>query len=172
MYNQWFGLTSLWDAFELKDGRFVVKNEFANFVDDTTMKNVRKQAQSRSSIYNGVVGDNEKTRLQTNIWTSFITMLRNFFIMGISERWKNLRDFQVADYEKYSELGLDIESGEMINSTPESIKKAKIEQSYLKGGYNFSTRTIEDGIFISFGNALRHLYTKVKYYLRAASMNA
>lgn len=93
MYGQWFGLTSLWDAFELKDGRFTVKNEFANFVDDTTMKNVRKQAQSRSSIYNGVVGDNEKTRLQTNIWTSFITMLRNFFIMGISERWKNLRDF-------------------------------------------------------------------------------
>lgn len=172
MYDQWFGLTSLWDAFELKDGRFVVKNEFANFVDDTTMKNVRKQAQSRSSIYNGVVGDNEKTRLQTNIWTSFITMLRNFFIMGISERWKNLRDFQVADYEKYSELNLDIESGELINSTSESIKKAKTEQSYLKGGYNFSTRTIEDGVFIGFGNALRHLYTKVKYYLRSVSMSA
>lgn len=172
MYGQWFGLTSLWDAFELKDGRFTVKNEFANFVDDTTMKNVRKQAQSRSSIYNGVVGDNEKTRLQTNIWTSFITMLRNFFIMGISERWKNLRDFQVADYEKYSELGLDIENGELINSTPESIEKAKREQSYLKGGYNFSTRTIEDGVFIGFGNALKHLYTKVKYYLRAVSMNA
>lgn len=172
MYNQWFGLTSLWDAFELKGGRFVVKNEFADFVDDTTMKNVRKQAQSRSSIYNGVVGDNEKTRLQTNIWTSFITMLRNFFIMGISERWKNLRDFQVADYEKYSELGLDIENGELINSTPESIEKAKTEQSYLKGGYNFSTRTIEDGVFIGFGNALRHLYTNVKYYLRATSMNA
>lgn len=172
MYNQWFGLTSLWDAFELKNGRFVVKNEFANFVDDTTMKNVRKQAQSRSSIYNGVVGDNEKTRLQTNLWTSFITMLRNFFIMGISERWKNLRDFQVADYEKYSELGLNVENGVLINSTPESIEKAKTEQSYLKGGYNFSTRTIEDGVFIGFGNALRHLYTKVKYYLRATSMNA
>ena len=170
MYNQWFGLTSLWDAFELKDGRFVAKAEFSPFIDDSTMKNVRKQAQSRSSIYNGVVGDNEKTRLQTNIWTSFITMLRNFFIMGISERWKNLRDFQVADYEKYA--GIDLESGELINSTPEAVARAKKEQSHLKGGWSYSTRTIEDGVFIGFGNALRHAYTGAKYYLRAISQTA
>lgn len=165
MYNKWFSHTSLWNAFELKNGQFVVKDKFKAFVDDQTMKNVRKQAQSRSSIYNGVVPDSEKTRLQTNIWTSFITMLRNFFIMGISERFKNLRDFQVADYELYQQNNLNIENGELINSTPESVKKAKLEQSYLKGGWNFSTRTIEDGVFTGFGNVIRNLYGQAKYLL-------
>lgn len=165
MYNQWFSHTSLWDAFELKNGLFTVKDEYKAFVDDQTMKNARKQAQSRSSIYNGVVPDSEKTKLQTNIWTSFITMLRNFFIMGINERFKNLRDFQVADYDLYQQNNLDIENGELINSTPEAVKRAKLEQSYLKGGWNFSTRTIEDGVFTGFGNVLRNIYGHVKYYL-------
>jgi hypothetical protein len=34
---------SLWEAFELKDGSFSIKAEFKNVVDDTTLKNVRKQ---------------------------------------------------------------------------------------------------------------------------------
>ena len=172
MYNQWFSHTSLWDAFELRNGRFQVKDEYADFIDSKTMSGVRKQAQSRSSIYNGVVPDAEKTRLQTNLWTSFITMLRNFFIMGINERFKNLRDFQVADYEKYQILGIDIESGNYINSTPEAIERAKKEQSILKGGYNFSTRTIEDGVFTGFGNVLRRSYGQAKYYLGFMARNA
>lgn len=164
MYNGWSKIT-LWDAFELKDGKFQVIDKYKNIIDDVTMKNVRKQVQSRSSIYNGIVPDLEKTQMQTNIWTAFITMLRNFLIMGINERFKNQRDFQVADYEQYQQMGVSIEDIDLINATPESIMRAKKDQSKLKGGWNFSTRTIEDGVFTGFADAIRKMSGYAKYYL-------
>lgn len=164
MYNGWSKVT-LWDAFELKNGKFSVIDQYKDIVDDVTMKNVRKQVQSRSSIYNGIVPDLEKTQMQTNIWTAFITMLRNFLIMGINERFKNQRDFQVADYEQYQQIGVSIEDMDLINATPESIMRAKKDQSKLKGGWNFSTRTIEDGVFTGFADVIRRMYGYAKYYL-------
>lgn len=168
MYNN---ATPLWEAFELKDGSFSIKAEFKSIVDDYTMKQVRKQVQSRASVYNGIVPDAEQTKLQTNVWTSFITMLRNFLIMGINERFKSQRDFQVPDYEKYDELGIDIEK-RLLNSTAESVYKTKREQSYLKGGYNFSTRSIEDGIFVGLAECIKSSYGWAKYYLGFLARNA
>lgn len=162
---------SLWEAFELKDGSFSVKAEFKNVIDDTTLKNVRKQVQSRSAVYNGVVPDAERTKLQTNVWTSFITMLRNFLVMGINERFKSQRDFQVPNYEEYSRLGINVEE-RLLNSDAQSIYRTKKEQSYLKGGYNFSTRTIEDGVFIGFGDVIRNMYGRTKYFLGSIARTA
>ena len=160
-----FGIETLWDAFEVRGGRFVVKDKYKDIVDDQVLKNVRKQAQSRSAIYNGVVPDNERTKLQTNVWTAFITMLRNFLIMGINERFKSQRDFQVANFDQYGALGLKIEDDELLASTAEEIAKTKKEQSHLKGGWNFSTRTIEDGVFTGFGDVIRSMYGRIKYAL-------
>lgn len=165
MYNGFFSRATLWDAFEVRGGRFVVKDKYKDIVDDQVLKNVRKQAQSRSAIYNGVVPDNERTKLQTNVWTAFITMLRNFLIMGINERFKSQRDFQVANFDQYGALGLKIEDDELLASTAEEIAKTKKEQSHLKGGWNFSTRTIEDGVFTGFGDVIRSMYGRTKYAL-------
>ena len=159
---------NLWEAFELNDGKFKIQDKYQDSIDDQTMKNVRKQVQSRSSVYNGIVPDNERTKLQVNVWTSFITMLRNFLVMGVNERFKTQRDFQVADFDKYQNINIE---DRVLNSTAESIYKAKIDQSNLKGGWNFSTRQIEDGVFVGFWHVLQNMYRRSKYFLGYIARN-
>lgn len=159
---------NLWEAFELNDGKFKIQDKYQDSIDDQTMKNVRKQVQSRSSVYNGIVPDSERTKLQVNVWTSFITMLRNFLIMGVNERFKTQRDFQVADFDKYQNINIE---DRVLNSTAESIYKAKIDQSNLKGGWNFSTRQIEDGVFVGFWHVLQNMYRRSKYFLGYVARN-
>jgi len=54
---------------------------------------VKRQTRSRSAIYNGLVPNTERTLLQTNVILAFFSMLRNFMITGIWERFQTYRDF-------------------------------------------------------------------------------
>lgn len=131
----------MWDSCERNNlGDLVASNnEYGDAITDKTWNDVRSQVRSRSSIYNGIVPDLERSLMQTNIIWSFVTMLRNFFITGVWERFQSYRDFQVASLDEY---------GNPVDrpSTQEEIRIAKREQRYYKGGFSFATRTIEDGV--------------------------
>lgn len=131
----------MWDSCKRDDlGNLVASNnEYGDAITNKTWNDVRSQVRSRSSIYNGIVPDLERSLMQTNIIWSFVTMLRNFFITGIWERFQSYRDFQVASLDEY---------GNPIDrpATQEEIKSAKKEQRYYKGGFNFAARQIEDGV--------------------------
>lgn len=153
---------TMWDAYTLKDGEFVPVNP--NDVGALEAEVfVKKQTQSRSSIYNGVVPNGDTSAMQTNIFASFATMLRNFIITGIWERFQTYDDFQVATVDNRGRLQDRNVTG--VSERKRLRKLAKRNQHYYKGGLNFASRHIENGVDASFINWFQHIAPGFKYAL-------
>lgn len=97
--------------------------------------------------------EEDKTWLQTNTWAAFVTMLRTFLLVGISERFRNFNDFIVGETE----------TGEV---TDKRLNKSDIRQArkkhYYRGGFNFMTGFIENGPYRSFFSGLGHILSNTK----------
>lgn len=149
---------TMWDCSEVRDNKFVSKldSNGNSIISDEDFLRCRKQVRSRSSIYNGIVPDIERTMMQSNVILAFITMLRNFMIIGMWERFQTYRDFQVSTFDK---------NGNPVarRATIEERKKAKREQNYYKGGYVFATRQLENAVTWSGLNAMSHIWPILKY---------
>jgi len=101
-----------------------------------------------------MANDEDRTWLQTNPWTAFITMLRTFMILAFGERFKNFNDFITGTDEiKNPTTGLTSTEISDRNLTRKEIKDQK-KQHYYRGGYNFMTGHIENGIYTSNFKAL------------------
>lgn len=100
-----------------------------------------------------MVLEEDKTWLQTNTWAAFVTMLRTFLLVGISERFRNHNDFIVGETE----------TGEV---TDRRLNKSDIREArkkhYYRGGFNFMTGFIENGIYRSFFSGLGHILSNTK----------
>ena len=122
---------------------------------------VKRQTRSRSAIYNGLVPNTERTLLQTNVILAFFSMLRNFMITGIWERFQTYRDFQVSTFD---------EEGNPVvrESTREERAAARKNQNYYKGGYSFNTRQVENAVLWSACYGYRHAFTSLKYAMQIA----
>lgn len=100
-----------------------------------------------------MVLEEDKTWLQTNTWAAFVTMLRTFLLVGISERFRNFNDFIVGETE----------TGEV---TDRRLNKSDIREArkkhYYRGGFNFMTSFIENGMYSSFFGGLGHILSNTK----------
>lgn len=100
-----------------------------------------------------MVLEEDKTWLQTNTWAAFVTMLRTFLLVGISERFRNHNDFIVGETE----------TGEI---TDRRLNKSDIREArkkhYYRGGFNFMTGFIENGIYRSFFSGIGHILSNTK----------
>ena len=137
-----------------------VKNGSLAFKSGMTEDQFRKLGNAAKKISQNITlmaNTEDKTWMQTNPWTAFITMLRTFMLVGFGERFKNFNDFIVGTDEHY-----DPTTGNIItdisdrNLTSREIKQQK-KQHYYRGGYNFMTGHIETGIYISNLKALKRL---------------
>lgn len=145
-----------------KKGNIVLKDERVDA--NKLLYKVSKQARFTGSFLTGVVQDSQRTGLQSNIFTSFITMMRNFLIVGFWERFTNMRDFQV-----WGEPIVDPKTGKVkfeysnIKATDEEKSKIKQEQVYYRGGFDFTTGRVENSIFTSVFSLLSRLWPYLKY---------
>lgn len=100
-----------------------------------------------------MVLEEDKTWLQTNTWAAFVTMLRTFLLVGISERFRNFNDFIVGETE----------TGEVTDKrlNKSDIRKAR-KKHYYRGGFNFMTGFIENGPYRSFFSGLGHILSNTK----------
>lgn len=137
-----------------------VKNGSLAFKSGMTEDQFRKLGNAAKKISQNITlmaNTEDKTWMQTNPWTAFITMLRTFMLVGFGERFKNFNDFIVGTDERY-----DPTTGNVItdisdrNLTSREIKQQK-KQHYYRGGYNFMTGHIENGIYMSNLKALKRL---------------
>lgn len=129
-----------------------VKNGTLAFRDGMTQEQFLKLGNTAKKISQNMTlmaNHEDRTWLQTNPWTAFITMLRTFMLVGFGERFKSFNDFIVGTDER-----IDPTTGETIteisdrNLTSREIKQQK-KKHYYRGGYNFMTGHIENGIYIS-----------------------
>ena len=137
-----------------------VKNGSLAFKNGMTEDQFRKLGNAAKKVSQNITlmaNTEDKTWMQTNPWTAFITMLRTFMLVGFGERFKNFNDFIVGTDERYDPV-----TGEVVtdisdrNLTSWEIKQQK-KQHYYRGGYNFMTGHIETGIYISNIRALKRL---------------
>ena len=137
-----------------------VKNGSLAFKSGMTEDQFRKLGNAAKKISQNITlmaNTEDKTWMQTNPWTAFITMLRTFMLVGFGERFKNFNDFIVGTDERY-----DPTTGNVItdisdrNLTSREIKQQK-KQHYYRGGYNFMTGHIENGIYMSNLKVLKRL---------------
>ena len=151
-------------AFKLdKNGKIVIADDYKDFMTEDVINKIKGQVRSRSSIYNGIIDRNERTFAQTNVWLQFLITVRNFMVVGIAEHFKNQRDFQVLDFDVNGNPTEEFISKEF--SQKES--QAKRRQQYFKGGYNFETQQIEDGIYSSIVSQIFRIGPYLKYMIKA-----
>ena len=109
---------------------------------------------NRATVSNLIVPNNERTKIQSNIITAFVVVMRTFMLVGISERFRSLRDFQIEDDSP-------------IDETKQSDIRSYLKKEYYdqKGGYNFQTREIEDGVMSAFFHIFANLSGNLQYML-------
>lgn len=150
---------TLFSAYEVsKNGEFVRKdNKYGKAITEEFELQLGKRMRNRATNTNYIVPSTERTKIQSNIFAVFVTVMRTFMLVGLWERFRSFRDFQTDD--------------EIV---VEENAKNKITQEYKdyyyadKGGYNFQTGEIEDGVFtalsriLNFMPALSYLWNMIK----------
>lgn len=103
---------------------------------------IRAKNKSKAASFNALVLSSETSQLQTNILFNWISMMRNFLIIGFWERFSKLNDFYEYDSDEMSE-------GEK--------EQMRTDQANYSGGINFMTGEITTG---RFRGALRLLFSR------------
>lgn len=143
---------------DFKTGEFSkANNEYGDAITEEFENKLKKRMKNRATNYNYIVPETERTKIQSNVLTSFVTVMRTFMLVGFAERLRSGNDFQIpheliADEYKQSNLR----------------KQLKNEYYADKGMYNFQTGEIENGTFQGFFNVL---FKHTGRYLRYALYN-
>lgn len=113
---------TLWDAYECIDGDFVLKDEYKDIVDSKFENRIAGRLRDRTAMYNGIIPQTEKAKLQQNVFGSFVTLMRNFYINTYWDRFKTGGDYVTEDGDhniswqseyKRDDLGMvNLETGE------------------------------------------------------------
>ena len=147
-------LPTLFSAYHTdKKGNFVPKNnKYGAAITPEFEEALGKRMRNRATVTNLIVPGNERAKIQSNIVTAFTVLMRTFMLVGISERFRSLRDFQIEDDSP-------------VDETRQSEVKAQLKKDFRgdKGGYNFQTGEIEDGIVAGAWHALGNLSGLLQY---------
>lgn len=139
---------------DFKTGEFTrANNKYGQAITDEFENQLKKRIKNRATNYNYIVPETERTKIQSNILLSFITVMRTFMLVGFAERLRSGNDFQMP-YEIIAD-----------ESKQANIRKQLKKEYYAdKGMYNFQTGEIENGTFNGFFSVLfRHQGRYLKY---------
>jgi len=80
---------SLYNVYEAKDGRLVIKDEFKKFVTPELENRIEGLIKARASVMEGTLGSMDKGAAHTGIVGQLILMHRGWIIQGATERFKS-----------------------------------------------------------------------------------
>ena len=114
--------TALWDAYDMKDGLFVKKDQYKDVITKKLEDQIAGRLRDRTAMYNGIIPMTEKAKMQQNVFGSFVTLMRNFYINTYWDKFKTGGDYVTEDGDhhigwtseyKRDDLGLvNLETGE------------------------------------------------------------
>lgn len=82
------------DAYTVdKDGILVPKEEYSQYITKKLENDVQHILQDRTHLYNGLLPEMEKAKLQQNVWGSYVALMRNFMINNYWEKFGMGTDF-------------------------------------------------------------------------------
>ena len=131
--------TTLRQAYYQEDGLLKIKDGFKKYINKKLENQIAGRLRDRTSVYNGVIPQTEKAAIQQNVFGSFLTLMRNFYV---NTYWERAR------------AGYDYSSEEEIESN-----KFNMYTSDSAGSVNFETGEFGNGLWFS---ALKGLYKYVQ----------
>lgn len=145
----------------VKDGAVALENDLTKEQFLKIGAYAKKVTQTQTLVTN----DEDRTWMQTNVWSSFVAMLRTFLLVSFSDRFRNQYDFIVGTDENGNL------SDRQLNY--KEIKQLWKDNVYYHGGYNFATGMTENGIFregfSQIGKILKSVLTGKFQYLKMLS---
>ena len=123
--SKWEGAkTTLRQAYFTKGGDFIIKREFRPYITKKLENQIAGRLRDRTAVYNGVVPMSEKALMQQNVFGSFLTLMRNFYVNTYWERAQVGYDYltdeqQQEKYGMYTEDNagfVNFETGETGNA--------------------------------------------------------
>ena len=139
--------TTLRQAYYQEDGLFKVNKDFEQYINKKLENQIAGRLRDRTAVYNGVIPQTEKAAIQQNVFGSFLTLMRNFYV---NTYWERAR------------AGYDYATEEEIES-----KKFNMYTSDSAGSVNFETGEFGNGLWFS---ALKGFY-KYIYNVKALVTN-
>lgn len=94
--------THLFDAYIVENGLAKVKPEYVHAVTKKVQNTVAGLLQDRSAVYNGLLPDTEKAKLQQNVFGSYVTLMRRFMINQYWEKFNTQVDYVAKDDSEVS----------------------------------------------------------------------
>lgn len=77
---------TLRQAYSVVDGYLTPKKEYANYINKKLENQIAGRLRDRTHLYNGIIPSVEKAKIQQNVWGSYITLMRNFYVNTYWER--------------------------------------------------------------------------------------
>lgn len=134
--------TTLWEAYDCINGDFVLKDAYKDIVTKKLEDRITGRLRDRTAMYNGVIPMTEKAKIQQNVFGSFITLMRNFYINTYWDRFKTGGDYVTEDgnhniawYSEYKrdDLGMvNLETGEF---------EGAVFKDFIRGMYKLTANT-------------------------------
>lgn len=87
VFNQ-LQTSTLYDAYELKDGVGKVKNKYQKYVPTKLENDVKNKIEIIAKRIDGTLRDIDKSKIHINAITAYLTQHRNFMISGLHDRFK------------------------------------------------------------------------------------
>ena len=80
--------TTLYDAYEVKNGKFQVKPEYSKIVTTELRNTVRSIIKQRGSAIDGQLTQLDRPAIMKSVMGRYIMLHRGWLVSGLSERWK------------------------------------------------------------------------------------
>ena len=138
--NKWESAkTTLRQAYYQEDGLLKIKDDFKQYINKKLENQIAGRLRDRTAVYNGIIPQTEKAAIQQNVFGSFLTLMRNFYV---NTYWERAR----AGYDYATEE--EIESNKFNMYTSDSA-----------GSVNFETGEFGNGLWFS---ALKGFYKYIQ----------
>lgn len=116
---------TLYDAFEVKDGKFQPKEQYKNSVSVGLMTKVRNINKYITARIDGVLNDMDKTAAQRNSLLRFVFMFRSFLVSNWEDR--------LVKKKQWNYMIEDFEEAQYIAAAKTVSKFFRIRYDYYKG---------------------------------------
>lgn len=156
--------TTLWDAYEFKNHRAVVKPQYENILDDKTKTRIGTKIKQRAALINGTNPSNDIPEYKRNFFGRIIGALRSF-IMQIHQHYIAGGHSFTPRYTE-EELQYEIHGQNTKRIKNIKFKKYTDEDRQLMGGYNFDTGEMQDEVILACLRSLKMLILKAGDQLR------
>lgn len=153
---------TLEQAYYVKDGILTAKDEYRKYITKKLENQIAGRLRDRTAIYNGVIPAAEKAKVQQNVWGSYLTLMRNFYVNTYWERTSTGYDTLSKESTPSSKFGarfadsagyVNFETGEFTNG---------LWWSFLKGMYIY----VQNAKRLIQGKDLRQLNREQKYAVK------